>query len=193
MAQDESGTEPKKISPSLTKNEEQLIYAIKGLLKESANIDESVMQDMLDAVKHDTDETSHFSQFRWEGIDDAFRLKVAGSPFADSISSAFFQTHSYKYLDNPTFELSFRKELTGRALPTSEISDAVKHYQSLVKELSKNPGEQDSGWNPNMEDIVDVTTHADDRKAKYTDPFTGGGLYPEGDTYDKGSLDDISK
>ena len=40
-----------------------------------------------------------------------------------------------------------------------------------------------------MDDLVDVTTNADDRDAKYTDPHTGGGSYPEGDTYDKGELE----
>ena len=173
---------------SLTSNEEKLILAFRGSLQESLVSEDSTLQDMLKKVKHDADETSHGSQFRWEGIDDAFRLKVAGSPHEDSISSAFFQTHGYKYLDNPTFKLSFERELKQRAVPTSEITSAMGYLDSMVSDLNT-PGEQDSGWNANLDELRDVTTNADSRKAKSSDPFTGGGTYPENDTYDKGSLE----
>ena len=114
---------------------------------------------------------------------------MAGEPHEDAITSAFFQTHNYKYLDNDTFKLSFERELRQRAVPDKAVESALGHVDSLVKELSKDPGEQDSGWNQNLEDIVDVTTNADTRDGEYTDPHTGGGLYPEGDTYDKGDLE----
>jgi len=177
-----------KSTKKLPITEQKVILALRNLLKESRTVSEdTTLQDMLKFVKGD--ETAHHSQFRWEGIDDAFKLKVAGNPFEDAITSAFFQTHTYKYIDNPTFKKSFQKELTQRAIPTIEVDGAMKHFDSLVKELSKNPGEQDSGWNPNMKDIVDVTTNADSRTAKHTDPFTGGGLRPDGDAYDKGTIE----
>ena len=169
--------------------EKQLLEAIKSTLRADVLHEDTTMADMLSIVKHDSEETAHHSQFRWEGIDDAFKLKVAGEPHEDSITSAFFQTHNYKYLDNDTFKLSFEKELRQRAVPDKAVQSALTHVDSLVKELSTKPGEQDSGWNYNLDDIVDVTTHADDRKAEYTDPHTGGGHYPEDDTYDKGTLE----
>jgi hypothetical protein len=174
---------------SLSKLEQQIIEAIKNGLKADLLTEDSALQGMLDQVQHGADETSHTSQFRWEGIDDAFKLKLAGEAYEDSITSAFFQTHSYKYLDNPSFKLSFETELENRAVPTNSIQTALGYVDDLVKELSSNPGEQDAGWNPNIDEIVDVTTNADDRDAKYTDPFTGGGHYPENDTYDKGELE----
>lgn len=174
---------------SLTSDEEKLVLAFRSILKESLVSEDTTLQDMLKKVSHDVDENAHTSQFRWEGIDDAFKLKVAGSPYEDSITSAFFQTHNYKYLDNPTFKLSFERELRQRAVPTNEISAAMGHLDSMVNDLKSNPGEQDAGWNPDMEALVDLTSNADNRQAKPSDPFTGGGLYPEGDTYDKGSLE----
>lgn len=164
----------------LNEGEQKLLSAIKNVLKE-----DTALQDMLSYVKHDVPETSHHSQTRWEGIDDAFVLKVDNSPFKDAITSAFFQVHAYKYIDHPTFKKSFLKELTQRAVPTKETEKALKHVDSLIE----NPGERDSGWNPNLDEIVDITSNADNRKAESTEPFTGGGLYPKGDTYDKGKLE----
>ncbi len=168
--------------------EQKILVAFKYTLKEDV-VNESVLQDMLDAIDQNVDETSHLSQFRWEGIDDAFKLKVAGSPFEDSITSSFFQTHSYKYLDDPAFKLSFEREMRQRALPELEITSALGYVDGLVTDLKNNPSEQDSGWNPNMKEIADMTMNADSRKSSATDPFTGGGVYPEGDTYDKGTLE----
>lgn len=180
----------KKTRKTLNEAESKVVNALRNVLKESRVVSEdTTLQDMLDSVKNDSEETSHHSQFRWEGIDDAFKLKVSGSPFEDAITSAFFQTHSYKYVDHPTFKESFLKELTARSVPDKELQNAVKQFDSLVNELSNNPGERDSGWHPNMQDLVDVTTNADSYNAQHTDPHTGGGMNPEGDTYDKGSLE----
>jgi hypothetical protein len=173
----------------LTSNEEKLVQAFRSLLKESLVSEDTPLQGMLDKVSHDVDESSHGSQFRWEGIDDAFKLKAAGSAYEDSITSAFFQTHNYKYLDNPTFKLSFERELMQRAVPATEISSAMGYLDSMVSELKTNPGEQDAGWNADMEALVDLTSNADKRKPSALDPYSGGGTYPKGDTYDKGSLE----
>lgn len=174
---------------NLTENEQKVLRAFRNVLNESLVSENTTLQDMLASVGNETDESAHTSQFRWEGIDDTFKLKVAGSPYEDSITSAFMQTHSYKYLDNPTFKLSFERELRQRAVPQNEISSSIQHLNSMIEDLKNTPGEQDSGWSPDMEALVDLTSNADNRQAKPTEPFTGGGLYPENDTYDKGSLE----
>jgi hypothetical protein len=168
--------------------EQKILLALRYSLQEGI-ISETALQDMLKAVEHGEKETAHTSQFRWEGAGDAFKLKVVGTPYEDAVTSSFFQTHNYKYLDDPTFKLSFERELRGRALPEKEISSAMTHLDSLISDLSKNPSEQDAGWNPNMADLRDVTSNADSRTPKSTEPFSGGGLYPEGDKYDKGTLE----
>ena len=170
--------------------EKKIVTAFRHTLKESIiSEDSTTLQKMLDDVQHDVDESSHTSQFRWEGIDDNFKLKVAGSAYEDAITSAFFQTHTYKYLDNPTFKLSFERELHARAVPTEELNSALQHVDSLISDLSKSPGELDSGWNADLGALVDLTSNADNRKPNSDKPFSGGGMYPENDKYDKGSLE----
>jgi len=163
---------------SMNRNEKAILEALSSLLKQDAHLGLVI-----------NNETSHYSQFRWEGIDDAFALKMAGSPFADSINSAFFAVHSHKYVDNPVFPLSFEKEMTARAIPTEDRKQALKYLNEMVDELSaSNLSERDAGWNPNMKEIVDLTTNADNRTAQTSKPFTGGGPAPDGERGGKGGI-----
>jgi hypothetical protein len=163
---------------ALNPNEKMLLEAISSMLQQDARLGVPIHN-----------ETSHTSQFRWEGIDDAFALKAAESPFADSLTSAFFAVHSHKYIDNPTFKLSFEKEMSARAVPMEERLQALKYLDAMVNELSPSkPSEQDAGWNPNMDEIADMTSHADNRKPQTSKPFTGGGPAPEGDRGGKGGI-----
>ncbi len=162
----------------LNKDERAILEALSSLLKQDAHLGLGI-----------NNETSHLSQFRWEGIRDAFALKMAGSSFADSVNSAFFAVHSHKYIDNPVFPLSFEKEMTARAIPTPDREQALKYLGEMVDELSASKlSEQDAGWNPNMKEIVDLTTNADNRTPKATEPFTGGGPAPEGERGGKGGI-----
>ena len=160
----------------MTNDEKAILEAISSLLHQDAKLGLPV-----------ENETSHTSQFRWEGIDDAFALKVSGSTFADAISSAFYAVHTHKYIDNPTFKLSFEKEMTARAIPTTERDQAIKYFDTMVEELSKNKlSERDAGWNPQLDEIVEMTSEADTRSAKTSEPFTGGGPAPKGERGGKG-------
>jgi hypothetical protein len=161
---------------ALNKQEKALLEAVASMLKQDAKLGLPI-----------NNETSHTSQFRWEGIDDAYALKIAGSPFADSINSAFFSVHSYKYIDNPTFKLTFEREMAARAIPLHEQEQAIKYLDDMQKELSAtNLSERDAGWNPAMKEIVDLTSNADNRTPETSKPFTGGGPAPEGERGGKG-------
>lgn len=162
---------------ALNKIEKAILEGVHGMLQQDAKLGLS----MHDGPTGFNKTTDHYSQFRWEGIDDLFTLKVSGSPFKDSLTSAFFTVHSHKYIDNPTFKLSFDKEMKARAIPTHVREESLKYVDSIIEDLSaKKPSELDAGWNPDLAGIVDVTTNAHDRKAKMTEPFTGGGPSPEG-------------
>lgn len=121
-----------------------------------------------------TKETSHSRQFKYEDINDMMFLKVNTSSFSDAIMAAFYQVHSYKEITDPTFELSFMKNLKAMGIPKTEQEKALTGVRSVVKELSKDgfKGEADYGWNPHMDEIVDVTSNADNRKAKNDIPFS---------------------
>lgn len=170
---------------ALNKIEKAIVEAVSGMLQQDARLGLG----MHDGPTGFGKTTDHYSQFRWEGIDDLFTLKVSGSPFKDALTSAFFTVHSHKYIDNPTFKLSFDKEMRARAIPTHVREESMKHVDNIIEDLSaKKPSELDAGWSPNLADIVDVTSNAHDRKAKMTDPFTGGGPAPEG-KHDIGKLE----
>jgi hypothetical protein len=151
-------------------NEKVVLEALQSLLNQRAKLGLS---------SHEEIDTSNSAQDRWESISEAFKLKIVDSPFFDSISSAFRQTHDYKYVCNPTFKVAFESELKSRGIPHTEIAKAIDAVDSIVETLKKEPCESGAGWNPALAEIVDLTTHADDRKPKKSDPPHGGGPIPE--------------
>lgn len=155
---------------ALNNNEAALVEAVAGFLRERAILG------LPEAPK----EVAHTSQFRWESVKDAFALKLSDSAFYESLTSAFHQVHSYKYVDHPTFCLALEAELKSRAVPTEEINKAIKVLTSLVEGLSASkPSERDAGWNPQLDEIADMTRNADSRTPKREAPFTGGGPWAE--------------
>lgn len=142
--------------------------------------------------KLDDSESSHYQWHQWEYIDDSFSEKVVDSPFFESLTSAFFKIHSYKYLDDSTFPLSLEQEFRSMGLPREDCIKAYKAISEILKEHkgntkcwdehiehSKSWGERDAGWNPAMKEITDMTRNADNRDPKKSEePFTGGGPAP---------------
>ncbi len=163
---------------ALSKKEKAILEAVGGLLQQDAKLGLSMHKDAVGFEKT----TDHYSQFRWEGIDDLFTLKASNSPFRDSLTSAFYAVHSHKYIDHPTFKLSLEKELTARGVPVVAREAAMKYVDAIIEDLSeKNPSEQDAGWGPHVKEMRDLTSNADSRKPETSEPFTGGGPAPEGD------------
>jgi hypothetical protein len=155
---------------ALSKKENAILEAVSSMLQQSSKL----------GLQDSGEETSHNSQFRWEGIDDAFALKVNDLTFYEAVTSAFHKVHSYKYIDHPTFKLALVTELKSRAVPQVEIDEACKAVDGLLNELSADkPSERDAGWHPNIDEIADMTRNADNRKAKRDEPFTGGGPWAE--------------
>ncbi len=151
------------------RSENLLVEAVKNMLQQNAELGLSV---------HKDEETSHGMQHEWEGIDDAFALKVQNLTFHDAITSAFLMVHSYKYVDDTRFLIAFEKELQGRAVPQDEIDKSINIVNDMKAGLDQGD-ERSFGWNNDMEGLIDVTTNADNRDAKTTEPFTGGGPAPK--------------
>lgn len=153
------------------KQEERVVLeAVKSMLNQKAK---------LGLAGHENLDDSHSSQDRWESISEAFKLKIVESPFFESISSAFRQTHDYKYICNPTFKEAFERELRNRGIPHIEIKKAIAAVDSIVESLTKEPCESAAGWNPAIADIAEMTREADSRKPEKSDPPSGGGPVPE--------------
>jgi len=120
-----------------------------------------------------TKETSHYLQFKYEDINDMMFLKVNTLTFADAIMTAFQNAHSYKYIDEPSFEQSFLKNMKAMGIPSAEQGKATEAVKKVINSLSKDgqESEADYGWNKHMDEIVDVTSNADNRKAENSIPF----------------------
>lgn len=156
---------------ALKPTEAKLLNAISSMLS----------HDLLGLNIHKQQEVAHTSQFRWENIAEAFRLKCVDSAFCDSMSAAFRKTHDYKYIDHPTFKLAMQVDMKSMGLPVHVQEEALKHVDSLIAELKEStPSEKDAGWG-DVSVLRDVTTYAHDRTPKTSKPFTGGGPSPEGD------------
>lgn len=156
----------------MKKEEQVLLESFKTLLQHDAK---------LGLRDHNQKETSHVQWHQWEGIDDMFALKASKSTFCEGLTSSFHSVHSYKYIDDPTFPIAMEKSMTARGIPAKDRQVALKYIQEIIEELSKGSdwSEKDAGWNPNMDEIIDVTRNADKRDAKTSEPFTGGGPAPK--------------
>jgi hypothetical protein len=136
--------------------------------------------DALGRTPHE--ETSHGFEFQWNNIEEMFALKTAKSTFHEELCGAFRDIHSYKYLDDPTFEVAFVKRLTARGIPTEEIEKAKDFCKQIKEQLDKADfQEREAGWHPNLDEVLDTTRNAHDRTPSTEAPFTGGGPAPASD------------
>jgi hypothetical protein len=153
----------------MNKTEQMLIEAISNLFKNK--------ETNLGMVGHE--EHTHIMQFQRETIEDMFSLKFVESNFHEDISGAFRDIHSYKYLDDPTFPIALDKRLAARGIPIEERKKALKVVEDIKEELGgADFQEKATGWHPNMDQIVDVTRNANNRKPIKEPPYTGGGPVP---------------
>jgi hypothetical protein len=152
----------------MNSNEKMLLEAIGNMLQQKAK---------LGLAAHDPKETSHNTEFEWEGLEDMLNIKTQDLTFHDAITSAFKMVHSYKFIDDPKFNIALEKELESRAVPPNEITKTIDIIQTMRDSL-KSGNERSHGWNQDMKGLIDVTTHADET-SKASEPFTGGGPAPK--------------
>jgi len=150
----------------MNKNESLLFEAVKNMLDDKAQLGLSI---------HNTEETSHNTQFEWEDVKYRFRIKINNPDITmfDSINSAFNHPHSYKNIDDPQFTISFSKQMDGMAIPPPEQELALKYLEEIRKELKlecggrpdkmeheefTNSREQSAGLQ-NQKDMAEVSGH----------------------------------
>ena len=130
-------------------------------------------------------EITHNFTHQYEWIHNLFSLKITESLFFESICGAFYDIHSYKYIEDPTFEVSFRKRMKAIGVPAVEIEHAVKAYRDVIKEVKSDNNikpdedydERSKGWHPDMAGIRAVSQEFN-RPIKREEPYTGGGPWP---------------
>lgn len=117
----------------MDRNETLLLEAITNMLSDNAKLGLSI---------HNVEETSHNTQFHYQDVEDRFKIKLNNPDISmfDSINGAFFHTHSYKNIDDPQFNISFKKQMDGMVVPHSEQELALKYLEELKAELKMPTG-----------------------------------------------------
>ena len=145
-----------------------LIEAMKNILK-------------YNNIQENKSTNDHNTQFQYEDINRDFALKIKNAEFFDTLNAAFYKIHSYKWLEDPTFEEAIIPELKSQGVPNEEIDMALDAISSLRKEyLKNNSNESASGWAPNLDDVVDsetkdteVTDQNKETMSGDNEPFSG--------------------
>ena len=154
----------------------------KILLEEISNLFKN-KESRLGIIQDRPRETSHGMQFQWEGLNDAFSLKMADSTFHEAITAAFKDIHGYRFINDAQFPLSFETRLKSCGIPILEREKALKAIEEVKKEWAVGPemDELRAGWHPQIDEITDMTRNATTRKAENTNPHAGGGPAPTKD------------
>lgn len=139
---------------SLSENEKLLLEAINNMLHSDTKLGLS----MHDKDLEEAGKSRGFEYFHNQ-IDAMFHHKSAESNFADSLNQAFHKVHSYKYIDDPTFKTSMKKEMVAQGIPASERDSALKFVDDIIEELSEEQqewAEKDYGFNPSIDEVMDL-------------------------------------
>ncbi len=105
------------------------------------------------------DEEEHSLQFLHEHINDLFAVRTADYTHHDGVCQAFAKAHGYKYITDPSFAMAMDKEMTAQGIPTEEREKALALIPKIIEEVgdSKNWAEQDAGFNPNLDEILEIS------------------------------------
>jgi hypothetical protein len=122
---------------------------------------------------------------QYEHIQELFALKVADSVFYESLRSAFYDIHSYKYINDPKFCNSLTARLKSIGIPHSEIRKACDMVEEIKKELGDKGGKWDTtkwnegaaGWHRNLEGVK-ASSQEFNEKPTREEPYSGGGPWP---------------
>jgi hypothetical protein len=140
---------------ALTKNDRLLIEGIKSMLAQDAK---------LGLAFHDQDKATQEAEqgfeYLHEQINDMFAVRAAELTHADSVCRAFHKVHSYKYLEDPFFQIVMDKEMISTAVPAEERNKALKFIPTIIDELrteQREWAEKDAGFNPSLDEVKEIS------------------------------------
>ena len=86
------------------------------------------------------------------------KLLKANIVYIGPIMRAFNSAHNIRIFGSPTFLSAMERELKAQPIASSEVEKALDLAEKLAEELKKSDrAEQDSGLNPDMDGIKDVS------------------------------------
>lgn len=112
----------------------------------------------------DNKNLDHTLQFMHEQINDLFDSKVADLTHYESICTSFHRVHNYKYITDPSFASTLDKELSAQGIPKDQRLKVEKVIPKVIKELCSDANEQDFGYHPELDDIMNTSRKANDTK-----------------------------
>lgn len=131
-------------------------------------------------IHDDTNQMPH----QYEYLSNLFKLKIMESlgdtPYFESISSAFYDIHSYRFIDDPKFSESLITKLKSMGIPQNAIKVATDKVQEIVKEMkngNKEWDERSAGWHKNLEGVK-KTSQEFNQKPEREEAASGGGPWP---------------
>jgi len=89
--------------------------------------------------------------------------------FFDAINAAFYKVHSYKFLEDETFEEALVSELESQGIPHEDIEIAVNALEKVRKEYTSGKKNENAvGWPEDMDGIKQVTQDPHDKPVSDT-------------------------
>lgn len=141
----------------LNKKEKLIAEAVDNMLQQEVKLGLSF---------HDNDDDQEYLsaergyEYLHNQIDEMFALKAAEMVHTDGICQAFRKVHSYKYLDDPSFETAMQKEMVAQGIPKEERSKVVSWIPKIIEELKEEQSEwaeKDYGFHPNLDEIIETS------------------------------------
>lgn len=140
----------------LNKAERMVAEAVETMLQQDAKLGLK----MHDSTDTRLGETERGLEYLHGQIDEMFALKAAELIHADGVCQAFQKTHSYKYLDDPSFKTAMKKEMVAQAVPAEDREKALGFIPAIIKELKEDQkewAEKDFGFNPALDEIKEMS------------------------------------
>jgi hypothetical protein len=140
----------------LTKDQRTLAEAIDTMLQHDAKLGLKIH----DTTHERLGESERGYEYLHGQIDDMFTLKAAELLHSESVCQAFHKVHSYKYLDDPTFQTAMEKEMVAQAVPKEEREKATKFVPTIISELKTEQSEwaeKDFGFNPSLDEVKEAS------------------------------------
>jgi hypothetical protein len=140
----------------LNEDEKLLVEAIESMLQQDSGLGLSAHAEELGG----TGSIERGYEYLHNQIDEMFSLKAAELTHSDGASQAFKKTHSYKYIDDPTFKTAMEKEMVAQAIPAAErekVHGFLKDILDEIREDFGNVAEKDFGFHPDLEEIMSVS------------------------------------
>jgi hypothetical protein len=165
----------------LREEEKQALDSIRQMLNEDVELGLSKHKDDPYIRQFDGE---HGFQFNQGKMSQKFMDMIDGKfgAFQNAVQQAYANTKSYKYLDDPSFLTAMNNELVSQAVPARICAEVAKIYDKLYTSFKGSDAEyaeRDSGFNPDLDEVVRIPDQPSDFKMEDDGGFNDGNVESE--------------